>query len=107
MIDQGDVKIAAKAIRDQYGRSISHIGTPKEIATGLVEALTKEGRLGDGVPVADDWEPSIDDVEAYAHAGVGAVVRLWRASEIAHYALIGLARAGRLLPRKPETGIAS
>ncbi len=100
VIDQGDVKIVAKAIRQQYGRSISHIGTPKEIATGKVEALVEADRIGDTDPVSDDWVPSIDDVEEFASAGVGAMVRLWRASEITHYALIGLARAGRLLPRE-------
>jgi len=96
-----DIRLVAQFLREHYGRTIDHIGTPTTIARGVVGRANKDGRLGDGEAVDDDWEPTIDDVEEFTHAGVGGMVRLWRAQEIAHYALIALARAGRLLPR-PE-----
>lgn len=97
-----DVRTVAKLLWEQYGRSLSHIGTSTEIAEGFVGAVEEGGRLGDAAPVDDDWTPSLDDVDDFAGAGVGGMVRLWRAQEVAHYALIGLARAGRLLPRPTE-----
>lgn len=99
-----DVEIVAEFLKEQYGRSISHIGSHKEIAEGFVQAVEEAGRLGDAEPVGDDWTPSDDDVDDFAGAGVGGMVRLWRASEIAYYALIGLARTGRLLPRPAVPG---
>ncbi len=98
-----DVKIVAKFLREQYGRSISHIGSCKEIAEGFIEAVEEDGRLGAAAAVDDDWTPSLDDVDDFAGAGVGGAVRLWKSQEIAHYALIGLARAGRLLPRPADS----
>jgi hypothetical protein len=99
LMTEKDVQAVASFLREQYGRTIEHIGTPTEIATGFLEAVVEAGRLGDSEPASEGWEPHPQDVEDFTHAGVGGMVRLWRAEEIAHYALIGLARAGRLLPR--------
>jgi hypothetical protein len=94
-----DIKTVADFLREQYGRTIEHIGTPTEIATGFIEVVEEAGQLGDAEPLAEGKEPNPLDVEEFTHAGVGGMVRLWRAEEIAYYAVTALARAGRLLPR--------
>lgn len=102
-VDKTDVTTVLTALRAQYGRSLSHIAPLSQLAAGVVHELAD--RLGPGEPCDDKWQPASADSYDYGGplANYHGIMRLWRAEEIGHYALIGLARAGRLLPRPAET----
>lgn len=98
-VPKQDLAIVRDALRDQYGRSLERIASLTEFASHIVHDVAKAGRLGPGFAPADDWAPSAADIDDFNPQGVSGMMRLWRAEEIGYYALIALAKAGRLLPR--------
>jgi len=102
-IPKSDLETVVKALQDQYGRSLERIAPLREFASHVVHDVFKAGRLGDGEQAVQDWEPSADDIDDFNPQGVSGMMRLWRAEEIGYYALVALARAGRLLPEGERT----
>lgn len=109
VIPKADVTIVVKALRDQYGRRLQRIASLRDFASQVIHEVAEAGRLGDGEPHADDWEPSSHDVWDFGGplANYNGIMRLWRAEEIGYYALIALGRAGRLLPAPAAEKVSS